>query len=177
MASDNQHVIVKTTNGNFAATSYGPRKTTKNVPLHRPVRAEQRSIIIQMDGDVSPALLVDLADDALSVLRKGDFVTDAYAFSETGAAITLGLEDRNGVQANLPPLAPAANGWIAARDVDVTIGATTQIYGTIGAGETAVVVIKYFSAETQGDGGVLHRTRDNALEIGVDTLVAPVPTV
>ena len=166
----NEHVIVKTLNGNHAATSYGPRKTTSKVPMHRPVRAEERIIVLQLDGDENPTLVADFADDALSVLRKGDFVTDVIAYSETGATIALSLEDRTGQAAVLAAPAPLPGVWDAVRDVDISIRETSQVTGTIPAGETAVVLIKYFSAETKGDGGVLHRTRDNAIVPGVDTL-------
>jgi len=169
-ANPNQHIIVKQANGNHAATSYGPRTTTKRVPLHRPVRAEERQIVLQLDGDEFPVLTADFADDALSVLRKGDFVIEVAAYSDTGAAVALSLEDRNAVVTALPPVAPAAGEWAIARDADISITETTQITGGVGAGETAVVRIKYLSAESMADGGVLHRTRDNALVADVDFL-------
>lgn len=168
MSGVNQHVIVRSTNGNFAATTYGPRTTTNRVPLHRPVRAEQRQIVLQLDGDILETLEADFADDALTVLRPGDFVTDIRAFSVDGGTATLELVDRDGTVTALPPQAPAANAWSINRDLDISIVESSQIVGTIGAGEQVVVVIQYWSAETPGDGGVLHRTRDNALVPGVD---------
>jgi len=169
-ANPNQHIIVKQTNGNHAATSYGPRTTTKKVPLHRPVRAEERQIVLQLDGDEIPEWFTDQADDALSVLRRGDFVIEIAAYSDTGATIAFGVEDDTGAAANFPPLAPAAGAWAIERDLDISIAGRSQLFGTIGAGETAVVRIKYLSAESMADGGVLHRTRDNALEAGIDFL-------
>jgi len=136
-ANPNQHIIVKQTNGNHAATSYGPRTTTKRVPLHRPVRAEERQIVLQLDGDEFPVLTADFADDALSVLRKGDFLIEVAAYSDTGAAVALGIEDRGGAAANLPPVAPAAGEWAIARDVDISITDTTQITGETAMGSQA----------------------------------------
>jgi len=170
MANQNQHVVIKQTNGNQAATSYGPRTTSNEVPLHRPVRAEEREIVIQLNGTECDVIVADFADDSKSMLRKGDFVEQVRCYSVTGATVALSLEDRAGTVTPLPSLAPAAEGWVVERDVDIQIDETTQFSGTIAPGEEAVVLIKYWSAETPGDGGVLHRTRDNALVAGVDFL-------
>jgi len=170
MANQNQHVVIRQTNGNQAATSYGPRTTSNEVPLHRPVRAEEREIVIQLNGTECPVVEVDFADDSKSMLRAGDFVEQVRAWSHTGAAVAISLEDRQGTVTALPALAPAADEWVVERDLDINIADTTQFSATIADGEEAVVIIKYWSAETPGDGGVLHRTRDNALVAGVDFL-------
>lgn len=169
MASDAQHIIIKTTNGNFATTSFGPRKTNSKVPLSRPMSWVERQVVIQMNGDDNPAVVPDLADDSMNIFPAGSFITEAFAWSETGASVDVTLTDGTNVAA-LPNLAPGANEWARVVDVDQNISGSSYVGWTIGAGETAVVQIKYLAPETKGDGGVLHRTRDNAIVPGVDTL-------
>lgn len=169
MAGDAQHIIIKTTNGNFATTSFGPRKVNRKVPLGRPMSWTKRQAVIQMDGDQEPAVVSDFADDSLSIFPKGSFITDAFAYSDTGAAVAINVTDGTAVAA-VAALAPGTEAWDHIPDVNVNISAKSQLEWTIGAGETAVVLINYLSPETQGDGGVLHRTRTNSIVPGVDTL-------
>jgi len=145
MTRDAQNVVLPNgNNGNLATTSYGPRKTNHTTASSRPMSWAKRELVLQLDGDDAPALVADFVNQTLSSIVKGSFITDAVAYSETGATISLMTEDATGGNSAPMALAPAAG----SAPVDV------QIVGTIGAGETATVIISYLAPEV-GIHGVL----------------------
>ena len=157
--ADEQNVVVKGgVVGDLATTSYGPRSTNSSASHGRPLSWSKRERVIQMNGDVTPAQVVDFTNDTLSALPKGCFVVSAVAYSKTGATISIGLKDSLGAgsNANIGALAPAGGGWAAVRDVDLATAEHSQFEFTIGAGETATVIVEFFQAE-DGEDGVLNK--------------------
>ncbi len=157
--ADEQNVVVKGgVVGDLATTSYGPRSTNKSAAHGRPMSWSKRELVIQMDGDIVPAQVSDFDNDTLHALPKGCFIVSAVAYSATGATISVGAKDSGGAgsNANIGALAPGGGAWAAVRDVDLSIALDSQIEFTIGAGETATVVIEFFQAE-EGVDGVLFK--------------------
>lgn len=162
---DGQNVIISGgVKGNLATTSFGPRKTNHTSPSSRPMSWVRRELVLQLDGDDKPVLEADFRNQTLTGIPKGCFITDMIAYSDTGATISLEFTDEGGGVSAATALAPAAGQWIAARDIDISSTANVQITGTIGAGETAVVLVGYIQTETTAEGGVLAKAGDTASE-------------
>lgn len=149
---DEQNVVLKMKNGNLATTSYGPRRTDSRTTSSRPMSWSERELVIQMDGDVSPSVAADFVNQTMTGVNKGCFISHAVAYSDTGATISVVPTDSGGGTSAPIALAPAAGQWIAARDIDISTVNDTQFAFTIGAGETATVVIYYLAAEVGVDG-------------------------
>jgi hypothetical protein len=165
MSRDGQNVVISGgVKGNLATTSYGPRKTNKNSPSSRPMSWVRRELVLQLDGDVTPTLVADFRNQTLTGIPKGCFITDLVAYSETGAAISLTFTDELANVSGATALAPAAGAWVAARDVDISTLANTQVTGTIAAGDTAVVLVGFIQTETTAEGGVLAKAGDTPSE-------------
>lgn len=158
MTRDGQNVVITGgVKGNLATTSYGPRKTNKTTASSRPMSWVRRELVLQLDGDQNPTLVADFVNQTLDAMPKGSFVTEAMAYSDTGATISLVVELDGATNSSAIALTPAAGAWAAVRDIDFSVTEKAQISGTIGAGETAVVVIGFIQTETTGDNGVLAR--------------------
>lgn len=165
MERDAQNVVIDGgVKGNLATTSFGPRSTNKTAAASRPMSWVRRELLLQLDGDVAPALTADFRNQTLSALPKGCFVEKAYAYSKTGATINLFVTDSGGGSSGVIALAPLAEQWAKVDDVDVTTVSESQITGTIGAGETAQVVIVYLATEAHAVNGVLAKAGDTASE-------------
>lgn len=158
---DEQNVIIPNgNNGHHGTTSFGPRKTNKTSPSSRPMSWTERELILQLDGDQSPVLTSDFRNQTLDALAKGAFVTDVIAYSETGASVSLVFDVDGQASSPAVAVAPAAGEWAKVSGVDFSVKGRSQISGTIGAGETAVVKVVYLATETQGVDGVLAKVRE-----------------
>jgi hypothetical protein len=148
--------IVSSVNGDQGRVHYGPRTTDKEATSYQWLNSVKRMLEAQLDGDVAPVVAVDFADDTLQVLPAGSIIVAAYAYSDTGAAVTITPE---GVSGALAPIAvaPAAAGWDIVRDLDIAVPEDVQFGITIAAGTTAKVFVEYLHP-AEGDGtGVLDK--------------------
>jgi len=112
--------IVKQGTNVQGRTHYGPRSTDKEATSYQWTNNVKRMLEAQLDGDIAPVVAVDFDDDTYQVLPKGSIITNAYAYSTTGAAVTITPEGVSGALAPIA-LAPAAEGWVAVRDIDLII--------------------------------------------------------
>ena len=166
-ARDAQNVVVTGgVKGNLATTSYGPRTTNKTTASSRPMSWAQRSIVLQLDGDQSPTLSADFRNQTLGIIPAGSLITNVFAYSDTGAVISLQFEDSE--ETVLPAVAialtPSADGWDVSRAEDISVEYPTQVIGTIAAGDTATVIVEFLQTEAPAVGGVLAKAGDTASE-------------
>lgn len=153
--------VVTQSNGSQGSKTYGPRTTDHQTASRMPDNAQERTLRLQLDGDLVPAQAFDANDDTQWALPAGCFITECWAYSDTGATVNVGVmdEDMNGGNTNIAAglAVPGAN-WAVVRDIDLATGARSQVEFTIGAGERAVVWVKYvYASHLSDDNGVLRR--------------------
>lgn len=169
MSNETQNVNITQSNGDQGATSFGPRFRNKASPSKHGNQDVIRTIELQFDGDVQEDQVYDPDNDTQHALPAGCFVLDAYIYSSTGIqALSIGLvdEDGNGADGNLFVGAAQGANWTVARDIDLAVGARSQLVFSgvgstaTGAREVGTAYITFLQTATDaGEDGVLRKPR------------------
>jgi len=111
----------------------------------------EKTLVLHMDGDVSPAVVADFANQSMSSLIKGSLITGMRCYADIATNITVVIEDVDGGTATGIDLDVVTPGLWIKDATEISILKTSQVTWTIAAGDKATVLVSYLEPEVGVD--------------------------